>query len=170
MIREEVALTQNRLKELLEYDPSTGIFKWRNFGPGVRYNREAGTLTNKGYVVIGIDNERYLANRLAFLYMTGSWPEHEAEHEDRNPANNTWINLRDATHAENLSNTTIRNDNTSGVKGVTWDKQKNKWKVQVGPAGKRVSKHFVALEDAKAFYAAKAEEIFGQFSAHAFSE
>lgn len=98
-------LTQAALKELLEYDPETGKFFWREKGVG-RKRAEAGNFS-RGYVRIGIQGRLYYGHRLAFLYMTGSIPD-VVDHKDGDESNCRWENLRASTHSENGKNTTHR--------------------------------------------------------------
>ena len=76
-------LTQERLKELLHYDPETGYFTWKiSPNNAVKVGSVAGTSMNN-YIRIIIDHKAYLAHRLAFLYMEGYFPEHEVDHINR---------------------------------------------------------------------------------------
>ena len=107
-----------RLVELLLYDAVTGAFTRRiRQGPWLA-GTDAGYLTEKGYLRIAIDGCRYMAQRLAWFYVTGEWPEHEVDHEDRVKTNNRWLNLRAATHKQNSENHPLRSDNKSGHAGV----------------------------------------------------
>lgn len=130
-------LSQSRLKEVLHYDPDTGVFTWL-VKLGGRHN--IGTIANsvdgKGYIRIQIDGRRYRAHRLAWFYVYGNWPKNNIDHRDRNRKNNRINNLRDRTQAENMRNTGMRPDNTSGYKGVTWDKVNQKWKAQMQVDGR----------------------------------
>lgn len=88
-------LTQERLKELLTYEPATGVFRWRerrgNQGGGcVAPGDEAGSVYKNGYRMIGVGGRRYGAHRLAFLYMTGAFPPAEVDHINGVPADNRW--------------------------------------------------------------------------------
>lgn len=82
-------LTQHRLKELLHYEPETGVFTWkvdsRDGGRGHRSGDTAGTLA-QGYTVIRVGKVVYKAHRLAWLYVHGSFPEHEIDHVDGKPS------------------------------------------------------------------------------------
>ena len=98
-------LTQDRLKELLEYQPETGLFLWRKTGTG-RRRKEAGNASRE-YLRIQIDGKLYYAHRLAFLYMTGWMPEF-VDHKDGDTLNCRWDNLRESTTSENGKNTTRR--------------------------------------------------------------
>jgi len=104
--------TQEQVKRLIRYDPETGAFTWlRREGKtrgekiwNTRYaGKPAGSKKNNGYVELVLNYHRYLAHRVAWLYMTGAWPESLIDHIDNDPANNRWSNLRAATPSQNLS-------------------------------------------------------------------
>lgn len=129
-------LTQSRLKEVLHYNPNTGVFTWIARIKGICIGSRAGCIhTNKrtGYrhIFIRVDRSLYKAHRLAFLYMTGMWPTNEVDHEDHDGINNKWKNLRDVTHVENHQNLSKPSDNTSGVVGVCWHKTYSKWTARI---------------------------------------
>ena len=120
-------ITQQRLKELFNYDPETGVFtRLQLVGGGVKVGDIAGTLSN-GYVSIMISKKRYKAHRLAWLYMTGSFPCKFIDHINGIKHCNIWENLREATGSQNLCNVGKHKNNTSGHKGVTWKKQRGMW-------------------------------------------
>ena len=123
-------LTQKRLKELITYNPKTGIFKWKSSGKGIRSDRVAGYKNYGGYIIIKINYHAYVASRLAFLWMKGYFPEHEVDHKDRIRHNNKWRNLRHATRICNMRNQSVSKLNKSGVTGVY--KYDNKWMSQIG--------------------------------------
>jgi hypothetical protein len=123
-------VTQKRLKELLKYNHKTGIFVRRVGVRGGAKGAIAGTASN-GYIQIGIDWVRYAAHRLAWLYVYGYFPEFGLDHRDR-VRNHNWIdNLREKSQQCNLRNTGTPKNNTSGVKGVIWDKSRNKWQARI---------------------------------------
>ena len=122
-------ITQKELKELLHYDPGTGVFVWKNI---ITANQKkngdvAGGYDDKGYIKIRINYKHYLAHRLAWLYVYGEWPSKHLDHINRNPSDNRISNLREATHLENNKNASKRKDNTSGYKGVNWHARNKKW-------------------------------------------
>jgi hypothetical protein len=114
-------LTQDRLKELLHYDPETGVFTWLKSGKGIhaRKNLAAGCTDSgkgRGYKRIRVDGVLYYAHRLAWLYVHGEWP---SVHVDHHRSDDDRIgNLRPCTPAQNAANSRLRVDNTSGFKGV----------------------------------------------------
>jgi hypothetical protein len=124
-------LTQERLKELLHYEPETGVFEWREYRRGMRPDRVAGSPNSKGYLLIKIDYNSHRAHRLAFLYMTGKLPTEQVDHINHNRADNRWDNLRLVCNAENHRNCSMYSHNTSGVTGVFWYKPLNKWQAGV---------------------------------------
>ena len=117
---EKPTLTREELAELLSYDPKTGVFRWRKNRPGgVKAGDEAGARFNS-YRWISIKGTKYLAHRLAFLFMTGKWPAKYVDHIDGEGLNNAWSNLREATPTENAQNIKKANKNSeTGLLGVS---------------------------------------------------
>jgi hypothetical protein len=112
---------KERLKEVLSYDPATGIFRWKkSLSNRALVGVIAGRVTARGCIVIGIDTRPYKAHRLAFLYMRGEWPVNKIDHRDGDPTNNAWDNLRDVTQAINSQNfKKARINNKTGFLGVS---------------------------------------------------
>ena len=161
-------LTQERVKSVLDYDPETGLFYWKNTVRHSRKGMKAGVSNNKKAIIIGIDGRLMSAHRLAYLWMTGSIPE-EIDHIDRNPSNNAWLNLRPANTAENKRNRGIPRNNTSGYKGVFWDQKKWRSAIKVDYQRKYLGSFDTAEEAARAYDAA-ARLYHGQFAYLNFQE
>lgn len=129
-----MSLTQERLKQLLDYDPQTGHFTWKRReglqGKLTTWNKRfagkrAGNVNKAiGYVLIDLDGAPRYAHRLAFIYMTGSVPS-MIDHANGNRADNSWGNLRACTQSQNMCNTALRSDSVLGVKGVTLHKKRS---------------------------------------------
>lgn len=124
-------LTQARLKELLHYDPDTGQFRWL-----VKFSRQqpggaAGTKDAYGYKVIRVDRWLYKAHRLAWLYVYGVWPGAGIDHINRTRDDNRIANLREACQSLNSLNRSTTAKSRSGVLGVIWRADRQKWTAQI---------------------------------------
>jgi len=123
-------ITQEYLRSIFHYDPETGVFTRLKSHRKDRVGKASGTINNHGYVQISVDNVRYLAHHLAWIYMTGEHPD-QIDHINVNSADNAWLNLRKATTSQNIRNQGVRKNNTSGYKGVTYNKNAKKWLAQI---------------------------------------
>lgn len=160
-----MSLTAARLREILDYDPKTGVFVWKISIRRMRAGDVAGCLTKNGYVVIRIEQRNYLAQRLAHLYMTGEWPPAGMDHRDLVRSNNRWANLRPADQAQNMWNFGPKASNTSGFKGVWLDKRRGKWVAETTVRQKKVHLgSFATPEAAASAYAAAAARLHGEFA------
>lgn len=119
----------DRIKKLLSYDPDTGEFKWRQAKGRVKAGQIAGATDTCGYRVIRIDGKLYKAHRLAWLYSYGRLPNGILDHINRVPGDNRIANLREATQSENMHN--ANRATQSGVPGVRWRAERNKWVAQI---------------------------------------
>jgi len=113
-------ITQKRLKEILNYEPESGIFTWLTNSPRGRIGEQAGSVGDRNYVWIRINRHPYRAHRLAWLYIHGKFPSMQIDHIDGDPTNNKINNLREVDHKDNQRNAKLRYDNNTGVTGVTW--------------------------------------------------
>jgi hypothetical protein len=158
-------ITQERLKQLLNYDRCTGIFTWKDSRGGtVCIGDVAGAPSGKGYILITIDDVLYKAHRLAFLYEHGYIP-YRVDHRNRNRSDNSIENLRSATPSQNVANSSISKNNTSGYKGVHYDKKKNRWRANICVNGVRIrTKRYLTPEDARDAYDELANKHFGEFA------
>lgn len=158
-------LTQARLREVLNYDRNTGVFRWLvNMSASARIGQLAGC-KSRGYIVIRVDGTLYPAHRLAWLYETGAFPTDWLDHRNLNKADNRFDNLRPATHSQNAANVSRRANCASGMKGVTWHKRAGKWLAQIRKSGKNNYLGLYATkEEAHSAYAAAAFHLHGEFA------
>ncbi len=159
-------LMQDRLKQLLSFNPETGDF--------VRLTRAAtrihigdvvkGCNNGEGYLRIRIDRRAYMAHRLAWLYMTGEWPKAQIDHINMDRADNRFCNLREATNAQNKANSRAHRSNLSGAKGIT--SVRRKFRAQVEVAGIPIYLgYFNTRDEAHAAYMiAAAKKYCGEFA------
>lgn len=119
-------ITQNKLKEILNYDPATGLFTWlvNSRNNQVKSGDIAGQVWtgvhNKSYILIGIEYRLYRAHRLAWLYMTGYFPAKHIDHINGDGCDNRFENLRSVSIKENSLNKRKYSTNKSGLTGVFW--------------------------------------------------
>lgn len=115
-------LTPDRLRELLSYNPETGLFHWRV----AKGNRAAGALAGsrvkEGYIAIKLDGVLHYAHRLAWFYVYGAWPDDQIDHANTDRIDNRIRNLRDVTNAQNSHNKggeSNVNNTSTGLRGVS---------------------------------------------------
>ena len=127
-------ISQERVKQLLSYDPETGIFVRLKSCKG-----KVGRITTNGYMDIGLDYKRYQAHCIAWVYMTGEYPVLDIDHINHIRTDNRFINLRQVTRTENMKNSKRSKANSSGFTGVYWDTTNQKWSSQIVVNGKQKS-------------------------------
>ncbi len=150
-----MTLTQARLKELLHYNPETGLFTWLARGGSRRRAGDvAGSVKKDGYRYIGLCGERFLAHRLAWFYQHGEWPTDEVDHKNRARDDNRISNIRAATRAQNAINLGPRRNSTADSAGAYYRPKLGKWVSQISDRGKtRYLGLFTTEASAKAAYA-----------------
>ncbi len=118
-----MALTAEKVRELLDYDPETGAIHWRvSVNNRVKVGVLAGWKRPDGYLQIRIDGKLYKAHRLALLIINGTWPTDQVDHINGVRDDNRITNLREASRSLNQQNQMRpRSDNTSGYLGVSWN-------------------------------------------------
>ena len=155
-------LTADRLRQLLSYDASTGIFTRRISQTNrVKVGDIAGSPNQKGYINIMVDGRLYPSHRLAWLYVHGEWPRAQIDHINGTKTDNRIANLREATNSQNMQNMrTARSDNTSGLLGVRWHKRDKRWHARIMVDGKaRHLGSFGSSDDAQAAYLAAKRQL-----------
>ena len=159
-------LTQERLKELVHYNPDTGVFTYRQqTNPRALVGQVIGSVQRSGHLRMQLDKKSYQLHQLAFLYMQGILPN-EVDHRNNIPDDNRWDNLRVATHQQNCFNSSMRKDNTSGHKGISIRKNihSTTYHARITLNGKETGKHFNTLDEALAWRNSKSIELHGSFA------
>lgn len=166
----ENKITQAQVKDLISYSPLTGLFKWVGCKKHNRNGFPAGSIkvskSGNRYLMLYLNGFRYRAHRIAFLYMTGSFPCDEVDHINGDGMDNRWRNLREVTTTENSRNQKLRCTNKSGVSGVCWDKHKRKWAAAIHDNCKRIHLGFFDKKDSAIRVRYAAEKILGYHKNH----
>ena len=154
-------LTQELLKKLVTYDPTTGVITRNHLSNDMKdyfrpsdftvWNSKAGEEIGRVYqqkngyktTRISLLGNQYVTSRVIWLYMTGDWPEHCIDHISGDSSDNRWKNLRDVTLSVNARNRRLGTHNKTGHVGVYEEKHvkgPNKWKAQAYPTvnGKKI--------------------------------
>ena len=155
-------ITQDELKRIFHYEPTTGIFTRLVFiNNRLKVGDIATCINGHGYRVIKINSKTYKAHRLAYLYMTGEFPLDQIDHIDGVRINNCWFNLRNATQSINSQNLHApHKDNNSGYIGVSWCKKNKKWRARIKINNKGLSLgYFADAKEASESYLKKKREI-----------
>ena len=129
-------MTQSELKQVLSYNPDTGLFKRTSHSKTKQRKDKKVGCVRDGYVRIKVYGKGYSAHRLAFLYMTGSMPD-QVDHINHIRSDNRWENLRAVTNSDNQKNASLRKDNRSGQVGVSW--VATSWIARINHLGERIN-------------------------------
>jgi hypothetical protein len=153
--------TAEEVRALLDYDPATGLFRWRESNSNrVRVGDVAGCPNGRGYTFIGLAGKRHRAHRLAWLWVHGTWPAGDIDHRDGQRSNNALANLREVTIAENRQNVAKqRRPTSSRYIGVSWAKREGRWEAYINHGGKQQPLGYFPTEELAyaAYLAAKAQ-------------
>lgn len=136
--------SQDELKRLLDYDPETGTFTWKDRPVKTAYlvGKRAGSVHHSGYRDIRIFDVPYREHRLAWLYVYGVWPSDQLDHINRDKADNRIENLREVSQTENNHNTVHKRRKSPGSVGTSFDRRakSNPWRAMIRYGGKQ---HFL---------------------------
>jgi hypothetical protein len=165
MSRRKSLPTYERVRELLDYDPASGVLRWRIDRKRTKAGDKAGFRAVSGHFQIGIDGKTYFAHQIIWLWMTGRATEAEIDHIDGNGGNNCWCNLREADRSQNCSNSRVKVQGVLGVRGVSIER--GKYRARIMKDRKSVALgYFDTPEEASAAYRRAQAILHGEF-AHA---
>lgn len=128
-------LTFEKIDQLFEYLPSGELTRKITTSPRAIKGTIVGNVGKRGYKYFSINGKKYYNHRIIWFLHYKEMPEY-IDHIDGNRLNNKIENLRICNLTENLCNSCIRKDNTSGHKGISWFKQYEKWRARINIYGK----------------------------------
>lgn len=137
----KIELTQEIVRELLHYDPETGLLYWKERDRkwfkreldfkswNSRYKGKSvdGIVKHSGYMKVYIFNKAYFSHRIIWLLFYGDFPKDQLDHINGIKHDNRIENLREVTNLENCKNQKLQKNNKSGYKGVSWCKREKRW-------------------------------------------
>jgi hypothetical protein len=158
-------ITQEYLREIFDYKDGHLYWKKRT-SIRITVGKKVGHLSTDGRIYTRINKKLIAIHRIIFAYHYGYFPK-LVDHIDRNPLNNNIENLREATKSQNAFNSKIPLNNTSGVKGISWNKATKKWHTRI-VVGKKiiVSSFFENLLDAENFVKKMRETYHKEFACY----
>lgn len=160
---EEPLVTQERLRELLNYDSETGVFTRLEKVSKTKVGDVFGYDNGRGYLVGMIDRRIYRLHQLAWFYANGVWAT-EIDHKNLDKADNRLENLRPATHSQNNANKSPL-PNRTGFKGVSWRPCTGKYRASIRINGKQTHLGYRdTAEQAHQLYCEAAEKHYGEFA------
>jgi hypothetical protein len=149
----QLSITQERLRELFNYDPTTGIvtrkIKIKHYAVG----SVVGSSENRGYLHCSVDKKLYKLHRLIWFYVYGSWPVGQIDHINHITFDNRIENLRDVSSAQNHQNRARKTKSSSGYLGVAWHKRNKRWLAHIEINGK--AKYLGSFQDLDAAIVAR---------------
>ena len=161
MTNNESLLSWEELDRILTVDIASGQLHWKSPRPKVKVGSIAGWCEYpRGYWNLCINRRRYWRHRLIWFYKHKQWPSADIDHINGVAGDDRIDNLREATRSQNLQNRKLGSNNTSGHKGVSWNKRANKWEVRA--SGKYLGL-FSQLEQALNTYSSYANVNYGEF-------
>lgn len=162
-------ISRTRLRELLDYNRVTGVFRWKYVKGEEATKRLPGKIaggprSKHSYIQLGLDGKRYYAHRVAWFYVYGTWPKY-IDHRDRNKQNNALLNLREASVSQNGFNRRADRKNKLGVKGVRKDPKYEIYEARICINGEQIALGwFRTVEQAKEAYKHAAQKFHGEFA------
>ena len=174
-IKRQPPLSAELVRSLFDYDPNSGILRWKAQPDKPRKwnTRYAGTpagWTSQGYIQVQIsapERANYYVHVIAWCHYYGYWPPDQLDHKDRQRSNNRIKNLRMASNSDNSCNKGKQSNNTSGFKGVFFNPLNRNWRVRINRGGKNVfDESFATLEEAVEAHRAAVANFHGEFANH----
>ena len=165
MNKKESLLSWDDVDRLLTVDAKNGKIYWKT-SPcrWIHIGDEAGSKTGIGYTQIVLHQQSYYRHRLIWFYIHKKWPENFIDHINQVKGDDRIENLRLATKSHNMRNTKIGSRNTSGYKGVSWNKGRKMWSAEINYHKTIHLGHYPVKEAAALVYNVAANHLYGEFA------
>jgi hypothetical protein len=127
-------LTADFVRQTFDYDPTTGLLVRKTSSGGQRAGAVVSCRDKHGYITVMIRGRNYMAHRLAWLHVYGTWPSRGLDHINGNRADNRICNLRDVCQSVNMQNQRkARSNNKCGLLGVCRNRDRWRATIKDGP-------------------------------------
>lgn len=158
-------VTQEQLRELFTLDPDEGVLRYRVKHLRYKAGLVAGSVGHKGWRSIMVNQRRYQAHHLVWMYVHGRWPTHELDHVNGIRDDNRLSNLREADAFQQVMNSARPPTNKSGARNVYFIRKSGKFRVSVRYRGKHVHiGHFSTLQEASVAATDARNRLHGEFA------
>lgn len=157
----------NLVREYLYYDPDNGLMRWIKCKSGIKVGDIAGCIDkSSGYMRVYFNGVKYYIHQLIWMYMTGNWSDREIDHINLDKTDNRWSNLREASPSENSCNKGMYKNNTTGIKGVTWNCTLKLWWGSISFNNVRYRESFHSKEEAAQWVNSMREQLHKEYARH----
>lgn len=160
--------TYDQVREEIAYDPLLGSFTRIKATARLRAGCDPTILDTKhGYPYVYVCCRTLPAHRVAWLLMTGAYPPPNLriDHINNDRTDTRWINLRLATATQNNWNMRVTSKNKAGIKGIYFDRERNRWAAQICVHKRRISLgRFDTADEASGAYRVAALKHFGEYA------
>lgn len=156
----------DEIEQAFNYDQGAGLIRWRSHKNRTDLQGTiAGNLDSAGHRQIKYRGRTYMASRLIWKLKYKEDPPAQIDHVNGARDDNRIENLRAATACENARNAGLRSDNTSGFKGVAFDKKERLYRAHIAVNGKtKYLGQFLTANQASMARCAAACELHGDFA------
>ena len=152
------------VRDILHYNPETGSITWKNREKWLN-GKEAGYASEEGYIRIMCRGVTMRAHRIAWYLYNGEEPLEQIDHINGCTSDNRICNLRLASRDQNSWNKKLQKNNSSGIKGITFNKARNKWMARIAANKKTYYLgYFIELKEAAIAVSKVRKKLHGEFA------
>ena len=167
ILNKNLLMSVGDIRDLIDYNPETGVLTAKVNFAGRQEGAIIGSQTWQGYYAFSLFGKKCFAHRLAWLLHYGEWPSQPIDHINGIKKDNSIRNLRLCSLSQNQFNKPTQKNNTTGVKGVYWNKRDKRYVASVQFNGKKYSAgHHKDIESAKEAVMKLREKLAGEFTNH----
>ncbi|EAB3777491.1 endonuclease [Salmonella enterica] len=166
-LKKQLLMSVGDIRDLIDYNPENGVLTAKVNFSGRQAGSVIGSQTWQGYYAFSLFGKKCFAHRLAWLLHYGEWPSQPIDHINGIKTDNSIRNLRLCSLSQNQFNKPTQKNNTTGVKGVYWNKRDKRYVASVQFNGKKYSAgHHKDIDSAKEAVMKLREKLAGEFTNH----